>query len=509
MKKIIWALAILILTVSVFAKDEVIFSNAIFHWHSSSRLNKENLDKLYEVEYRVIFLKAGEFIWDSQTSTPYYKGFEINREFLELKPELERFQVHLVFLFEGWFKNSFLTAYFNPKYKTATEYVLKMVENQIKIFAYFEIPVSGIQMDVEGADVNFDKYEYLLDKINKKFGKEYLISITPMVGWAGRKDFRKLLKHTDFIVPMIYDYQNADKFGGSTRITDVAWIAETVKKYKELKEPFYAGVPTYSYRQYYSSYGKRRTTWGWVSPGDVSENETFKLVRSVKNQVKIDGNLEYNGDNIYEFEVMKDTTLDRYHLKKGSHIVFNVITPQGLKIYLDTVKKEEDNKFFLGPALFRYASDLEKNIIRTSTIHAIHKGVPVKPEPIIDILLVKKDKKNIVLNVILRNEGNSQTYLSENANEILMKIYNAKVVSAEKNNFDKIHFFSQNWKEDKYDFIDLIEEHVDEGEIVISGPIILEIEKLPVKILYHAWSKSMDGSTEGDLLGEWKTIIIE
>lgn len=499
----------LLVSFSVFAKEEVLFSNSIFHWHSSSRFSKENLEKLEEMEYKVIFLKAGEFYWESQSSTKYFKGFEMTNDFVALKPELSNFQIHLVFLFEGWSKNSFHSAYFLPNYKTATEYVIEMIENQLKIFTYFEIPVAGIQLDVEGADVNFNKYEYLLDKVKKKFGKEYLISITPMVGWAGKKDFNKLLKYTDFIVPMIYDYQNADKYGGSTRITDAGWIVETIRKYKDLKEPFYAAVPTYSYRQYYSSYGKRRTTWGWITPSEVSEGETFKLVKSSKNQTKIDGTSSYNGDNIYEFEVLKDTSIGRYHLKKGSHIVFNVITPQGLKTYLDIVKKENDNKYLLGPALFRFASDQEKNIININNIYAIYKGVPVKPDPKIDIIMVKRDKKNITLNIILRNEGNSQSYISDNANEILLKIYNAKVVSAEKNNFDKIQFFSQNWKEDKYEFVDLIEEHVDEGEIIISGPITLEIESLPIKILYHAWSKGMDGSTEGDLLGDWKTIIIE
>ncbi len=502
-------LIFLILAVTGFAKPDVIYSNSFFHWHASSKLTKKNLDKLNSIDYKVIFLKSGEFIWDSKSGTPYYKGFEMTKDFIELKSDLNKYQIHSVFLFEGWYKKSFLTAYFNQDYKKATDYVILMIDNQLKIFSYFNIPVHGIQLDVEGADVNFDKYAYLLDKVSKKFGKRYLISITPMVGWAGKKKFKKLLKYTDFIVPMIYDYQNANKFGGSTRITDVVWLEKTIKKFIALKEPFYAGIPTYSYRQYYSSYGKRKTTWGWITPDQVTESETFKLLKSTKNIVKQNGGSSYNGDNIYEFLVTKNTNLGRYYLKKGSHIVFNVITPQGLKMYLDIVKRLSDNKYLLGPALFRYASDREKNIITVEQVFAIHKGIPVKPEPIVEIIQISRTKNRITLNVILKNEGNSQSFVSKNANEVLIKIYNAKVISAEKNNFDEIQFFTQNWKEEKYDFVDLIEEHINQGEIIISGPIILEIERLPVKILYHAWSKSMDGSTEGDVLGDWKKIIIE
>ncbi len=494
MKKI-FILLILSFSVLSFA------SNAIWHWHKSIAFKSDDLEILSRLDFSTIFINSGSFVLFN--GKPDFNGFEFDKNFDKIAKLLNNFDIQLTFLFESWGKNTFYNPYFlkNPN---AINFILNIIRSQITVFAEHGVTVKGIQLDLEGYDVDLKKYAELLSAVKQTFPK-MKISITPMVGWLKNKDFKTLLPYLDFYIPMVYDLQRGKTLFQKTSITDVKWIESVYNTCDKLGKPFYIGLPSYYYRIYYNERNKRIRSWSFVNYEELSENHAFKLVSSKKNYSISDKSI-FNGDYIYIYRVIKPVFFKYYYFPRGSHLLYDVITPQGLKLYYNILKNKA-SELYKGVCIFRFAKQKEPYLIKTAYFPYIFGDQTLIYSANIHITPLESNGTKDSFIISLQNSGNTESLLNKNGTQLLIKIPNALNATVVKSNFDNYDITRDSDNNTVY--ITLTEKFLDLSEDVTSGPITIEkTDSEPLKIFYQAWIMGADGNYHNMDLEKWEEFTI-
>jgi hypothetical protein len=477
--------------------------NAIWHWHKNIVFNPDDLETLARSNFTEIFVNSGSFYLFStdHKKVPEFSGLEFDDNFYYVKDILNNFNIHLVFTFESWGKHTFYSD-FMKKDPNSTNFILSIIKNQIKQFEDRGVKIDGIQIDLEGIDIDLDYYSELLDAIREKF-PDKLLSITPMVGWLSKKEFKPILKNIDFYVPMVYDYQRGKKLSNDTRITDINWIVKVVRNCEKLEKPYYIGLPSYYYRIFYNEKNHRINSWTFVGYEELSENKAFELVKTRKNYSLWDKKM-FNGDNISIFRVKKPIFYKYYYLPRGSHLLYNIITPEGLKMYVDAVNFQKP-KYIKGISIFRYTKAKEPYLIKTSYFPYIFSNQSLIPKGEAKFYLEKNNDENLILYTTLKNIGNCESLVEKNGVQFLIKLKGAKIKSVVKNNFDNYDFYYDS--ENNISYLTFTEKFLDLDEEVASGPIMLnKIGEGAINIQYQIWIKKPDGNYFGINLTKWKDV---
>jgi hypothetical protein len=469
-------------------KKRPVRGDFFWHWHRKTHLDKAGISKIIGWNFKGIFLQAGEFSY--YNNSPQFNGLVFQADTFERLSALNDLQLHLVYTFSAASKFNFVK-YFNNDTNTAINYILRTIDSDLNIFKCRKLKVDGIQLDMEGRQLNISKYKKLIDAVAKKFGKKHLISITPEVSLSLLKRFSILIKNVDFFVPMIYDYAVGKNVNHPLKVTDTRWINSTVKKYRNLHKPFYAGIPSYSYSKIYDEKGNLVDPWAGVSLEGLSENPDFKLIKSRRNT--FGKAKKYNGDNIYLFKALRDTELANYDLKKGAAVKFDMLTPQGVKEYISTVKKIKQ-KNLLGVAVFRYGYKWNRLIVGEDDMGKIYGKTPSKTYPAPEILFDEKKNKGLTkggyikINLVLTNRGNQESYTSKSANSLYLEVKNGKIIKFSRGGFDSAV--------KNINSLTLNERHLAKNEAVYSGTIQIRADKLPLILHVRANSVQIDGKSQ-------------
>ena len=493
--------------VSLFFASSPNPSNAIWHWHKNIVFTPEHLEILSRTDFTDIFIHSGSFQMvkgHRGERKPDFSGVEFDSNAELLADMLNNFKIHLVYTFESWGKHTFYTDFMKAEPQLSREFIISVVEDQIQQFTAKGIRVDGVQMDLEGAGIDLSLYADLLVATKESFPDKE-ISLSPMVGWLKKKEFKKILDTIDFYAPMVYDYQRGKKLSDDTRITDINWIIRVVDTCESLKKPYFLGLPSYYYRIFYNEEMRRVNSWTFVDFEELSENKAFSLVHSKKNYSLWDKEM-YNGDNHYLYRVERPVFFKFYFFPRGSHLLFDVITPAGFKAYVDAAYSRNP-KFMRGISVFRYTKPGEKVLIRTSYFPYIFVNQSLIPRGIPSVNLYQTSQGEEVFNVSLKNVGNCESLVEYNSVQLLLKLPGRRVKAVVKNNFDNFDYYFDS--ENNTTYITFAESFLDLAEEVASGPITLEVmNEKSFSVLYQTWIKGPDGNYYGIDLENWEEAQI-
>jgi hypothetical protein len=494
MKKYVFMLSI----VSVFfliscekqkkGKPEILKGNFMWHWHLDSFLDSKKIDEIKNMKMKGIFLHFGNFTY--YENRMQFDGFNYQSDTFKRIKKLNDMQTHLVFTFANDSRFPFVRHFYKDTAR-AVKFIIDEIDSCLHTCRMEGLSVSGIQLDMEGR-LNFAKYKVLVDELEKRYGRDYLISVCIQVFWKNRKGFKELIDKADFIIPMFYDYQIGWTSSDLMRVTNLPWMERLAKVFSGLGKPFYAGIPSYSYSKIYDHRGKRVEMWAGLDVEEMSENPDFKLARSRAN--KTGDKKVYSGDNDYVFRALRDTKLKNYKLKKGSRVKINLLTHTAVEKYLDAIKQlHPDN--LLGFALFRYGYAWEdlvvnpKGIKDALEIEKVKGSVPELKVLVDRNIFVNNKAGDIVeFNFKLRNIGDSNSFVSEYANKLQVFVENAQILDASRGGFDSIETNGKN--------IRFAERHLEKNECIYTGLIKVKISALPVKIYAFSSSLQLDNRKE-------------
>lgn len=458
------------------AKEPLAKGNFFWHWHRKTCLNSKNVKKILQWKSKGIFFHMGLF--DYYRDEPQFNGFVIQSDTFRRLRDLNLMQIHLVYTFSGTKKSAFIK-YFHEETEKAICFILERIESDLNVVQGKGLNISGIQLDME-TNVQFDKYKKLIDSVVRRYGEEYLISITPQVYWYKRKGFKRLIENVDFIVPMMYDYAIGKNVKSLMKVSDSTWIKSVLRKYKSVKKPFYAGIPTYSYCKIYNKRGKRTESWAKLSVEEVSENKDFKLIKAKRKK----------GQNTYVFRALRRTKLYNYQFDRGWTVKFNLITPEAVRNYVKAVNKVNPENL-LGVAFFRYGYFKENLVLNEQEIdqvlgHSKTQGCRPKGE-----ILINRKKylqlavgEEVKLNLVLMNEGDQSSYVARTANQFHFEVENGEIIKYDGGGFDSIKE-----KENKLIFS---EEQLSKNEAVYSGLIKIEVTSLPLILKFSTKSMQLN-----------------
>ncbi|MCD6577966.1 DUF3142 domain-containing protein [bacterium] len=476
-------------------------SNAIWHWHKNIAFKPDDLEVLARLDFSTIIIHSGSFYLFR--GKPDFNGFEFDNNFDKIAPLLNNFDIQLIFTFESWGKHTFYNPYL-LKNDSAFDFVINIIKSQIALFLDHGVSVKGIQLDLEGYDVDLKRYAQLLKLVRKTF-PNYKISISPMVGWLKKDDFKKILRYIDYYVPMVYDLHRGKTLFQKTSITDIRWIESVYNTCEKLGKDFYIGLPSYYYRIYYNEKNRRVRSWTFVNYEEVSENPAFKLVSSKKNY-SLNNNSLFNGDYIYIYRVEKPIFFKYYYFPRGSHLLYDVITPHGLKLYYGILKNRH-SKNFKGVCIFRFTKQNEPYLVKTAYYPYIFGDQSLIYSADISIVPLERKGKHQSFLISLKNSGNTESLVNKNGTQLLIKIPNAKSAAVIKNNFDDFDITKDANNNTVY--ITLTEKFLNLNEDITSGPIsVVKIDSAPLKIYYQAWIMGPDGNYHNMQLDKWEEFTI-
>jgi len=494
-KTLIYSIAlvsILITTSSVIsaqAKHPVLQKgNFIWHWHLGTPPGNNVLKDIEKLSIKGVFLHVGEFSYYHDQFQ--FRSLNLNREAIHSLKKNKNLQLHLTFTFSGGSHFPFLRQ-FHKKTPEAISFVIDTIHRYISSFSYLNISLGGIQLDMEGK-IDLGKYKLLVDAVEKEFGDRYLISITPPTYWYGKKGFKALIERVDFFVPMLYDYQKSKRVSGITRVTDSRWMERWIKKFNTLDKPFYAGIPTYSYSIIYDHQGKRIEPWAQAYPESLSQNPDFKL--SQTSRANMSGTKKYDGDNVYIFEALRDTTLDKNDLKKGAKVKINIVTPRSITRYIKKINGLKTHNL-TGISLFRYGYDRENLVAGKDEIGSALNGNSIHTlNPAAEILYNKREHPSlnigdtITFTLLLNNKGTKESYCTNNSNHLMLTIKNGRIRSYHRGDFEDAKQTAEG--------IIFKEYLLDKKEVVISGNIQVTITRFPLEISYQGTFTDLDSIKE-------------
>ncbi len=434
----------------------------IWHWNLAYGFSKIDLDRMWALNIRGVFLRAGDFRV-SDDKTTHFEPLSFNSDSLNDVRRLDRFQVHLVFSYGPGYGRALVAG---REAEAAKEFFL-YADHMISLLQGLGVSVEGIQIDLENA-VNLESYRRYLEPIIARYSSTRLVSIDPWAYWIRRDGYRKLVSGLDFVVPMFYDRFRSKNVDGKLEVSSAQWAAHMVKMYCAGTMPFYAGIPVYSYSILYDAGGQMKTSWLGMSENALSEREDFELVSS-RFRTDDAGVQMTNADYQVWFRAAKDTSIGYLNVEKGSIVRIDHMSSAAVASISSAVKAAR-GPMCLGNAYFRYAH-LESMVLGIEKINASGPAVDEVPKILADAWYYrighgKGSKTGVVFKLV--NVSRFRSVTEQNGSGIRIYFENLRVVSSDRGRFDVARTGNDGQT------LLLSEKQLAPGEAVFSGPVILK-----------------------------------
>jgi hypothetical protein len=336
------------------------FNYAIWHWHLNYHFDPDSLKTLAEIPISDLYYHAGNFAFIRQK--PDFETTAKRQNFIADFSSLQQFKsIHLCYTFGNSPASPFVTEFLNKDAKKGISYITERLQEDFLFYQTLNNKVQGIQIDLEGGNINFTVYQELLTEI-KKVIPQALISITPMSSWIKRPEFRKLAKKADFIVPMLYDFHRGKRAEDDLKVTDYNWLKKMVAAWDELEKPIVYGLPTYSYSILYDHTGQMRVPWAVYNPETITENRRFELQHFDFNRSGFGKESRMTRDRVLSYMAMERFSFSNQNFEKGSIFKYNFISAQALNEYIEAIKSS-NAKYGHGVAFFRYGRPTEALVL--------------------------------------------------------------------------------------------------------------------------------------------------
>lgn len=316
-------------------------SYGIYRWHLGPSLDPRELQILSSKGVRELFIRVAELRSDTGDG-----------RFLRISPDLRKaikgsgMEVHIVI----GFSDSFPRSGMDPE--ILGDSMVRTISHYRKAFESMNIKVKGVQVDMEGREVDLVDYIEVLDKIRSSVcGCE--ISITIPYYWMEDPLLKPLVKKVDFLVPMMYDYMVGRTLSEPFMVADPGWIKGFTRRVAKLGKPFYSAISTYSYSSLYDPSGRLSIQWTRISPRDLIRTGAFK---------------EIEGDGRdRRFLATSGVKLKGINISRGSVIRFDMTDGRRLKEYISEAKRA-GGKLLRGLVFFRLASKGEELVMDAEEI---------------------------------------------------------------------------------------------------------------------------------------------
>ena len=336
---------------TIFIKSVLAEPYYIWHWHMQHEFDKSSLEVLESIPIKGVFYRTGHFSFPNQK--PHFSTLNKTTSFIESFRNLDSFdEIHLAYSFGNSALDPFVKEYLNKNKVKAVEWMGEVIKNDFSLYSSLNTRVLGIQIDLEGSQIDFDIYRQLLDKI-KSLLPGVRLSITPMSSWVKRKEFKKVADAVDMVVPMLYDFKRSSLADHDLKVTDYHWLQEMVKLYDDLGKPVIYGLPTYSYSIVYDQKGKMEIPWALISPDAATENLRLSRGNMTYNLSKGKRETTRTRDRVLTFEVTEKLRLSNQTFAKGSKVKYNFLSPSAVAQFLEAVENTRST-WGRGVAFFRF-----------------------------------------------------------------------------------------------------------------------------------------------------------
>ena len=115
-----------------------------------------------------------------------------------------------------------------------------------KVAARRQLPVSGIQLDIDSPTGKLPEYATFLRGVREAVAKDLRISITALLDWfRGGTAIGDVLKSADEFVPQFYDTQDSYRSDGRTKIAAPVSAAIWGPALNRYRKPFRIGISTF------------------------------------------------------------------------------------------------------------------------------------------------------------------------------------------------------------------------------------------------------------------------
>jgi hypothetical protein len=315
-------------------------SYGVYWWHLSSSPDPEGLGILSSRGVKELFIRVAEL----------KEGGD--GRFLRVSPPLSKaikalgMKVHMVIGLADSFRRSEM----DPK--ELGDFIVRVISDYGDAFKGMGIKVEGIQMDLEGKDLDLADYIDLLDRIKGSLDG-YRISIAIPYYWMDNPLIMPLAERADFLVPMMYDYMMGRTISEPLRVTDLGWIRDFTKKISRLKKPFYAAMPTYSYSSLYDPSGRLSIPWARIPLEDGMRSKAFKEI--------------YRDGKEVGLMASSDVRIKGLRIPKGSALRFDIIDGRRLRECISEVRRH-GGKWLKGLVFFRLGSKGEDLVMGADEI---------------------------------------------------------------------------------------------------------------------------------------------
>jgi len=365
------------------------FNHYVWHWHLKLEMDQKSAQALQKIPIKGVFLRVGHFRFVDQA--PLVRGLKKRKGFFDRLSHFRNFEeVHLAYSFSNARVDRFVRDYLNEKPEEAINFISRQIAQDLAFYGTQLSNVKGVQIDLEGAGVDFTIFENLMRRLKRDF-PELILSITPMSSWYKKKEFEKVLNYTDLLVPMLYDYHRGKKSDGPLKVTDVEWLEKAIPRWDKLGKKWLIGTPTYSYCVFYNEEKKMKVPWALVAPDTASENRAFHPVKLDFN--KGSRTKTMTRDRVLEYELKADMTFSNMTFRKGSKLKYNFLSVTALEEILTRIKSIPV-KNAVGIAYFRFGVLGEKLVLDAFRLKkAIQSNFQFPVNLEVKALRVNKDSK--------------------------------------------------------------------------------------------------------------------
>ena len=194
--------------------------------------------------------------------------------------------------------------------------------------------IVGIQLDLDIPTRLLGRYAILLGLIHKRLQTGMLLSITGLPTWLTSPEITKTLDTVDFWIPQCYGARIPERIEQRIPIASPADVAQTIRRVRELRRPFYAGLAAYGYAIHYRRNGGIIELRGDLDPKLVATSLLLEFVDTTG------ANDLESGENRYQYRALEDCSIDGVEMRKGESLVLNIPTTEGLRVSAKAVRAE-------------------------------------------------------------------------------------------------------------------------------------------------------------------------
>ncbi len=465
---------------------------SFWHWGSELDIDQYTVKKLNSLKMVPLFIKVGTFDVDNQGRIVIIRDFQPRNISL-----LTQIPIHIVYPFSP----DFISNFKRLDNEHIANSLLKNVQNDLNALKMRGIVVKGVQFDFDCPTSRLEKYSSILRIIRQQLDTKYKLSITSLITWLKKREFKKLISNVDFYVPMIFGYKLPETRQEKAPIIEINILKKAIKQCARLGVPFYVGLPIYGYCLVYDESGNLHSMHTSFDLDTVTESPYVTLNKAYKMGIREEvaaGEKDYNGTNRYIFTINKPLFLQGSIFYPDWQLVFEVISQEGLKKYLALVKECRDN--MKGVLLFRYPSTKDNLILGVEEI------TDIQSSPQVAIKSIAKDNNLFIFEVEVKNSTQTPTMVSKKDNFIQVNIGKGRFKDIQAGNFDGIEAFYQSKTQlikttlSRANVIRLYEYYLDRGEVLQGGPItVLGSEKPEV-----TWHFITPGNfDQKEVYGKW------